>query len=129
MRFLLLLLLVACQPQAAPRSLSAAGASGDVENTSLIGSWTSSGELCYVQNSVNVCSEKVRLTFTQTRLSFVAYNPTTNQPVASTAQNREINFLSDGMFYDFKVEENVTFSVNGNTARICYDLGCHDLYR
>jgi|GEM_PF-5572311 len=129
MRLLLLLFLVACQPQAAPRSLSAAGSANDVENENLIGAWTSSAELCYVQNSVNVCSEKVRLTFSQTSVTFVAFNPTTDLPVASTSQTREINFLSDSMYYDFKVDENVTFSVDGSTARVCYDLGCHDLYR
>lgn len=127
MRLLALLLLMACQP-VKPRNLVASGASG-VINDNLIGVWTSDAELCYLQNSTTVCSEKVRLTFTQTSVSFVAYNPTTDQPIASTAQTREINFLSESMYYDYKVEENVTFEVNGNTAEICYDLGCHDLYR
>lgn len=129
MRLLFLLLLVSCQPEIKPRSLVTAGASEGVVNENLVGEWTSNEEFCYVQNFTNICSEKVRLTFTQTTLTLVAYNPTTDLPIASTSQTREINFLSDSMYYDFKVEENVTFEVNLNTAKLCYDLGCYDLYR
>ena len=128
MKLFLLLFLVACRPEMGPRTLALEDSSG-IRNESLIGSWVTSTEFCYMQNSTDVCSGKVVVTFTQSTLSFMAYNTTTNLPVSSTLQTRQIRFLSDSMYYDERVDENVTFEVNGNSARLCYDVECENLTR
>ena len=128
MKLFLLLFLVACQPEMKPRTLALGDSSG-ISNESLIGSWRSEDQYCYILNSADVCSDKVIVTFSQSTMSLIAYNPTTDSPINNSRQTRQIRFLSDSMYYDERVDENVTFEVNGNSARLCYDVECENLSR
>lgn len=69
------------------------------------------------------------MTFTETTLNAVVINVETGQPFSTPLRSTSIKFLSSSAYYDYKLNESVSFEVNGNSAKVCYDLGCHNLYR
>lgn len=127
MRLLFLLLLVACQPEVPQRSVVSAGT---LNEDSLIGVWKTDLGSCYVLSNDDVpCSRVVRMTFTETTLKAVVINVETGQPFSTPLRSNSIKFMSGSSYYDYKLNETVSYEVNGNKAKVCYDLGCNNLYR
>jgi cbb3-type cytochrome oxidase subunit 1 len=100
-----LLTLAACQPEMGPRGSVSGGISSGVQT--LEGTW---------YTTLN--DESIRINFTASTMRFMnSVSPTT----------RSIKFLSNNTYYDYYVSEYVEFSISGNSARVCYDIDCHDL--
>jgi len=104
--FSVLLLLTACQPNMGARSFTASGISGE----GLMGTWYTDRD-----------NEVVEVSYSQNRLRFAAFN--------GALTERSILFVNATSYYDYGVAEFVDFSVNGNQARVCYEIGCHTLRR
>ena len=107
------LVLAACQPQVASRSVSSSGLSG---GDGLKGTWLSDSTAC---GGIDGEQCQIRITETSLRIS----------PLNGAGANRQIKFLSQNTFYDYHSEETVEFSVNGNRANLCWDIGCNALTR
>ena len=103
---IVLFTLASCQPEMGARS-GAVGTGALSGNGGLEGVWYTDQD-----------SERVQVSYTATSLRYVRSGVTTQ---------RSIQFVSGSSYYDRTLAEYVDFTVSGSSARVCYEIGCHDL--
>ena len=124
--YLGLVFLLSCQAPVRTREVDSAGLSN---GAGITGTWlTTNQDSCSGLSASLNCSGKVRITIGETSFLYVVLD-TNNLPINQTTKSRTIRFVSDESFYDYSLSEYVTYSLNGNNLRLCYDYGCENLTR